>query len=367
MKVCHMTSVHKQDDTRVFHKECTSLAKAGYNTYLVVCGESGKKNGVHIVGTGEQSKSRIKRMRLDTKKVYEAALSVDADIYHIHDPELLPYAVKLKKKGKKVIFDSHELYPVMMSVKPYIPKFARGLVAAIYKAYETRSTKKLDAVIFPCPMKGKHPFEGRCKRAVYINNYPVIDETRTFPAATGDSVCYVGSLTQDRGITNLLKAAHKAGAKLVLAGSFAPPEYKDEIFAMPEAECIEYLGQIPQETVLDVIAKSKIGMSVLRNIAQYCLAENFPTKVYDYWMAQRPVIISNSPYNVKTIGEIQGGICVNPENIDEIAAAIKELIGNSEKAREYAENGRRAVIEEFSWQHEEKTLLELYDALSKEK
>ena len=102
MKICHLTSVHKPDDTRIFHKECTSLANAGYDTYLVVCGESCEKNGVHIIGTGEQSKSRIKRMRLDTKKVYEAALSVDADIYQIHDPELLPYALKLKKRAKRL-------------------------------------------------------------------------------------------------------------------------------------------------------------------------------------------------------------------------------------------------------------------------
>ena len=362
-----MTSVHKRDDTRVFHKECTSLTKAGYDTYLVVCGEDSEKNGVHIVGTGEQSTSRLKRMRVDTKKVYDAALSVDADIYHIHDPELLPYAVKLKKKGKKVIFDSHELYPMQMSQKSYIPKFARKTVAALYKRYETKCTKKLDVVIFPCSVKGKHPFDGRCKRFIFVNNFPIVDETRTFPAATEDSVCYVGSLTKNRGITNLVKAAHKAGVKLILAGTFSPAEYKDEILSMPEAECIEYLGQIPQDTVLDVIAKSKIGMNVLKNIAQYIISENFSTKVYDYWMAERPVIISNSPYNVKTMSEIHGGICVNPENIDEIAAAIRELIGNPEKAREYAENGRRAVIERFSWQHEEKTLLALYEELSEVK
>ena len=363
IKICHMTSAHKPDDTRIFHKECTSLANAGYDTYLVVCGESGEKNGVHIVGTGEQSKSRLKRMRVDAKKVYKAALSVNADIYHIHDPELLPYAVKLKRCGKKVIFDSHELYPVQMSQKSYIPKFARKTVAALYKRYETKCTKKLDAVIFPCRIGGKHPFEGRCRRTEYVDNYPIIREVPEYPEPVENCVCYVGSLTKNRGITNLVKAAYKAGVKLIFAGTFSPAEYKDEIFAMQEAQCIEYLGQVPQDMVLDVIAKSKIGMSVLRNIAQYCIAENFPTKVYDYWIAKRPVIISDTPYNVRIINAMHGGICVNPEIVDDIAAAISELIGNPEKAEKYAENGRNAVIENFSWQHEEKTLLELYKSL----
>ena len=100
-KVCHMTSAHGVEDIRIFHKECVSLAKAGYDVYLVERGESYEKDGVHIVGVGEILKSRRKRMTEGAKKVYEAARAVDADIYHLHDPELLPYGLKLKKQGRR--------------------------------------------------------------------------------------------------------------------------------------------------------------------------------------------------------------------------------------------------------------------------
>ena len=72
-KVCHMTNVHGVEDVRIFQKECVSLAKAGYEVYLVERGESYEKNGVHIVGVGDIPADRLRRMTEGAKKVYEAA------------------------------------------------------------------------------------------------------------------------------------------------------------------------------------------------------------------------------------------------------------------------------------------------------
>ena len=103
IKVCHMTSAHGPEDVRIFHKECVSLARAGYDVYLVERGDSYEKNGVHIVGVGQPSGGRLSRMTSFAKKVYQAALALDADIYHFHDPELLPYGLKLKRDRKSVV------------------------------------------------------------------------------------------------------------------------------------------------------------------------------------------------------------------------------------------------------------------------
>ena len=56
-------------------------------------------------------------MLFTAKDIYKKALEIDADIYHFHDPELLPYGLKLKKKGKSVIFDSHENYSEQIKEK----------------------------------------------------------------------------------------------------------------------------------------------------------------------------------------------------------------------------------------------------------
>ena len=108
-RICHFTSVHSATDGRIFEKECCSLAKAGYEVYFVAPNAKTEiKNGVHIVGVPISNRGRLYRMLCGAKIIYKEALSLNADVYHFHDPELLRFALKLKSQGKKVIFDSHE-------------------------------------------------------------------------------------------------------------------------------------------------------------------------------------------------------------------------------------------------------------------
>lgn len=82
-KICHMTSAHSSEDVRIFHKECASLAKReDFDVYLVATGESREEAGVHVLGIGPKPSGRLERMKETAKRVYEKALSLDADIYH---------------------------------------------------------------------------------------------------------------------------------------------------------------------------------------------------------------------------------------------------------------------------------------------
>ena len=173
IKVCHMTSAHGEEDVRIFHKECVSLAKAGYDTYLVERGESREKNGVHIVGVGEIPKSRRKRMTEGAKRVYEAAKALDADIYHFHDPELLPYGLKLKRTGKKVIFDSHENTAESIQEKTWVSKPIRGAVYHLYASYQAYVCRHLDYVVVVSP-NAVDFFQPFCKKLTVITNYPIL-------------------------------------------------------------------------------------------------------------------------------------------------------------------------------------------------
>ncbi len=220
MKVCHMTSAHTQEDIRIFHKECVSLAKAGHETYQVSCGETYDKFGVHLIGIGEATKSRKKRMTESSRKVYETAKAIDADVYHFHDPELLPYGLKLKKSGKKVIFDSHEDIPAQIMDKDWIPKPVRKIVSTGYRTYETYVVKHLDAVIAATPHIAEL-FKSRCKKVVVVNNYPKLDdiEFHTTPFSERDPIiAYAGGIDESRGEKIMIEAMKKVDGQLIIAG-----------------------------------------------------------------------------------------------------------------------------------------------------
>ena len=119
--VAHLTSVHSVSDGRIYHKECCSLYKAGYDVVLVGNGESfDDPNGPRIIGI-QHSQNRLVRIPLTWIKVLRAGLRTKAVLFHLHDPELIPMGLILKVLGKRVIFDSHEFYVRTMMVKDIFP------------------------------------------------------------------------------------------------------------------------------------------------------------------------------------------------------------------------------------------------------
>ena len=367
MKVCHVTSVHESDDGRILYKECASLAKAGYETYLVVKGNSRMDCGVNIVGVGEVPESRLKRMLTFSRTVYEKALELDAEIYHLHDPELLPYALKLKKLGKIVVFDSHERYTDLIRIKYYLPTWLRSTVAFLYEKYENYIFSRLDAVIFPCTYKGKHPFEGKCKRVETIDNFPLLEELygRHDPSLEkkANSICHVGSLTFERGIKHLVEAMEKIDGELFLAGPFSPCEFQDELKQMPGWNKVHYLGILDRDQILQLLQTCQVGTATILNVGQYNKYDNLATKVYEYMAMGIPTLLSKAPYNEQVNERYRFGLCVDPENADELAAAINYLFDNPDQAKQMGFNGRKAVLQEFNWGTQERKLVALYREL----
>lgn len=373
VKICHMTSAHQRYDQRILYRECISLQKEGYDVTLIVNDEKEdeKFRNIYIKSTKHTySKNRLKRMIFGTYHVYRLALNENADIYHFHDPELLFFATKLKKKNKMVIFDSHENYPDRIRYKYYIPKKIRNIIAMLYYSYESIILKKIDGVIFPTLMNEKNIFEGRSKNIAFVNNTPDLDE---IPAnihnqdVKKEGICYAGGLTYDRGILFLMQAAYKAKVPLYLAGKFFPPSFEIEIMNRKESAAINYMGILDREEIYQLYNKCCIGMCTLLNKGQYSQSDNLPTKAYEYMAMGLPVILSDFPYNRKVIEKYKFGMLVNPEDPDDIAEKINFLISHENEAIKMGRNGKRLVYEKWNWKNEAAKLLQLYEVIIKER
>lgn len=366
IKVCHITSVHAESDTRIFFKECVSLAEAGFEVHFVVPNAISRiEKGVHIHGVELAATSRLQRMRQMTKMVYQKALSIDAKIYHFHDPELLPYGLKLSKKGKKVIYDAHEDVPRQILGKYWIPGFVRPLLSKAFEWYEDYVAKRMSHVVVSTPTIEKR-FVKVNPKSTAICNYPILSENTTIPIWENrkNEVCYIGGLNEIRGIKELVQSLeHAPNMTLHLAGNFSPAEFRDELKQLPKWNQVKEYGYLDRAGVVNLLNNVKIGMVTLYPQVNYL--DSLPIKLYEYMLAEMPVIASDFPLWKEIIAECDCGLTVNPKDPAAIAEAYKQILLDDDRAREMGKNGRKAVLERFNWGIEKDKLIAIYHQLAK--
>jgi glycosyltransferase involved in cell wall biosynthesis len=364
-KIAHLTSVHPRFDTRIFHKQCITLAEHGHEVSLVVADGIGatRTDGINIVDVGRLP-GRVNRIVRTTGRILAAARALDADIYQLHDPELIPCGLRLKQLGKKVVFDSHEDVPAQLLSKPYLGNMSSQFLARSFGAFERYACRRFDGIITATPFI-RDKFLNVNPLTVDVNNFPLL---REFDAPAGwaekaTEVCYVGSISAIRGIRELVRACEllRSQARLSLAGAFAESSLQAEVAAFPGWARVTPHGHLDRVGVRSVMARAVAGVVTLHPVVSYidCL----PVKMFEYMAAGIPVIASRFPQWIEIVEGSGCGVCVDPLDPAAIAAAMDHFVMHPEQAMRMGENGRRAVLEKYNWQPESRKLIDFYERL----
>lgn len=367
MRVCHVCSGHPDNDGRVFERACISLVNAGYETHLIAQStrtDIYRSKGVIIHPLN--AKSRGERWR-NIPKIAQMASKIQADLYHVHEPELLGPILWISK-NRPVIWDVHEPYVDYLSVKTWIPKFLRPLIRKAWDQGERLLVKRCGAVITVADSLAER-YQSMHNKVVVVRNFPRLDyhaSDRDFGAQQG-SLVFTGVLAPNRGIQEVIQAMGILKQKsfevsLHLAGIPCYPSYTDELMSEAKRqnvnEQVHYHGILSQSDALALQKNCSIGLNI-SNSRMYPI-QGYPVKMFEFMYAGLPVIYSNSPSFLEIAGTSNAGIGVDPGNIVQIADAIETLVQNPDLARSLGENGRKSILEKYNWDLEWYRLRDLY-------
>ena len=365
-RVVHLTSVHPPFDPRIFTKECCSLAEAGYEVVLVAPHERDETRDRVRIHAVTRPKSRRERFLRTIRDVLRAAIEEDADIYHFHDPELIPAGLLLKLRGKRVVYDVHEDLPRQILSKYWLPAWLRIPVSRVVSLIEWLAAHALDAIVTVTPhIAARFPRA----RTHLVRNFPIPVELAN-PAALPlkdrpPAVAYVGAISLHRGIGELVTAMDllpiDLSARLIIAGTFDAESTRETIERMPGWRNVEYLGWQSRAEVAAILGRARAGLVLLHPIVNYQSA--LPVKLFEYMAAGLPVVASNLAEWRTIVERSQCGVLVNPLDPAAIAKAIHWILQHPDEARAMGERGRMAVRDEYSWETEKRKLLALYERL----
>ncbi|PYX07622.1 MAG: glycosyltransferase WbuB [Acidobacteria bacterium] len=163
-------------------------------------------------------------------------------------------------------------------------------------------------------------------------------------------VSYIGTLGMAHGLESVLEAAsrlrHASQIVFLLIGDGAEKSRITSLARERQLNNVRFLDQQPREQIPAHICASDACLVTLKKNEIFKTV--IPTKMLEFMSCARPVIVGVDGQARKIIEDAQAGICVEPENPEQIASAIIQLSSSIDLRELLGRNGRRYIAQHFS-------------------
>lgn len=163
-------------------------------------------------------------------------------------------------------------------------------------------------------------------------------------------ISYVGAHGISQNLSTLLEVAKKLRAlkniEFVFVGEGAEKDKLKQIVKDEELSNVQFIDAQPKELIPEFYNSSDLCLIPLKNIE---LFKTFiPSKMFEIMACGVPIVASLEGEAAQILENSKAAEVVKPDNSDEIAAAIEELINDKEKYNRMKANGPKFVEKNYS-------------------
>lgn len=365
-RVCHISLNRSATDRRVFYKECLTLADAGFEvSYIVVNQDITNESPINLSSVNI-AKRRLFFNKRANKALFKKALSIHAEIYHIHEPALLPTALKLKEYGKRVIYGMHQDLENFKMTYHWSPKFLRKFFIGQSIQKEKLSIAQLDGIITDTPWLRKKMI---AVHSIVVDacDFPRMEDypNNLFQKESSNLACY-SNLDRSTHAKNLVEAIGLVDKDCQLIGKVRGKNLRKLLQKLPGWSHLIELGKIGIEARKNVFAQSKIG--IIADRKNLYNQEKISSQLFEFLAAGIPIIAPNFEPTRKLLKEHKVGKFIDTSDTNDYKKAIDYFYHNQNELVQYSKNARQAFEIDFNWKNEAKKYLIMYRKIaSKEK
>jgi glycosyltransferase involved in cell wall biosynthesis len=262
----------------------------------------------------------------------------------------------------KIFYDSRELFGYLAGLKE------RKFVQSFWKTVEKLFIKHADHIITTGSMDSEVLKEMYgVTNTVVLRNVPrfykPVQQTdlRNQLGISKDKkiLLYQGVILKGRGIEKIFDILPDMSefVFVLIGGGEFENYYKSSAVERKVIDQVFFIGKFSQEDLPKLTPSADVGIALIENLSKsYYYA--LPNKLFEYIMAEVPVVVSDLPQMKEIVNKFNVGYVVDPDNKDELKTALKNLTSDEVQYKEFQQNCKTAS-EELNWENEVGDLLEL--------